>query len=146
MTHYSLKSFLRQAPNVLLQRHLTDRQVGEGVRWQGLAEENIEPIFEAIEAADEKTRQRIECEFHDTLDMGCKAGIEMLIEEGRERHHKVDLAEALGKMGSHLEAAYWTSLEHPDIFDVAKRFHHADTLPRWRKRIHLPDIEPSTDN
>lgn len=137
---YSLKSFLRQAPNDLLRRHLEGYGVGKDLPWARLTQGSIEPIYRAIEAQDEKVRQRIECEFYDIMKMANEAGVRMIIEEGRDRHHNVDLADRLHEMRSPLAVVFWTFLEHPVVFDVAKRLHHCSTLSRWRKRVIVPEV------
>lgn len=147
--NYSLKSFLRQAPKHLVRQHLLQRKVGADVPWDSLTQGQIEPIYLAIWDASEKTRRRIECEFYDVLEMADQAGVNAIIEEGQDHHHRnrlagVDLPDTLGSMDSHLEAVFWTFLNHRRLFDVAKHFHHASTLPRWRKRSDLPEIEPAT--
>ncbi len=60
-------------------------------------------------------------------------------------NHNLELAEVLGQMHDHLEGAFWTFLEHPRVFEVANRFHYADSLGRWRKRDNLPAVEAATD-
>ena len=64
---YSLKSFLRQAPNALLRRYLANQAVGLEVPWESLRETSIEPMVRAIEAADEQVRRRSECDFLEIL-------------------------------------------------------------------------------
>ena len=71
--------------------------------------------------------------------------MKIIIEEARDPHHQLDLAETLGQMDDHLERVFWTFLEHPHVFEVASRFHYADSLGRWRKRDNLPGSEAATD-
>lgn len=143
-SNYSLKSFLRQAPNELLRRHLDAHGVGRELPWAQLTQGSIEPIYREIEGHEEKVRQPIECAFHDIMKMANEAGVRMIIEEGRDRHHNLDLADRLGEMGSHLEAVFWTFLEHPKVFEVAKRLYHCSTLSRWRKRVIVPEVRVDT--
>ena len=142
---YSLKKFLRQAPNTLLERYLIERQVAADVPWQQLTKTGIDPVYRAIEAADEDVRRQIECDFVEIYAMADEGGVRTIIEEGRDPHHNLELANKLGEMESHLDCAFWTFLEHPPVFEVARRLHHADSQTRWRKRDDLPDTEPGTD-
>ncbi len=142
---YSLKSFLRRAPNDLLQRYLEGLGLDDGIGWQQLTETQVEPIYKAIEAASERVRVQIGCDFQEIHEMANAGGTQTLIDEGRDPHHQVPLAEPFEKMRSHTERAFWAFLDHPEVFKVAKRFRHADRL-RWRKRGDLPTVEPGTDD
>jgi len=51
---YSPRTFLRQVPNALLRRYLTVKQVGGDLLWDHLVENNIEPIYRAIETTEER--------------------------------------------------------------------------------------------
>jgi len=141
---YSLKTFLRRAPNYLLEPYLAGLGLGESMGWKQLGETDIEPVYRAIEAAGEKTQAQIGCDFQEVHEMANAGGTQMLIEEGRDRHHQVYLAEPFEEMRSHTERAFWAFLEHPKVFKVARRFRHADRL-RWRKRRDLPIGEPGAD-
>jgi hypothetical protein len=145
--HYSLKTFLRQAPNSLLQQYLARHGVGMTLKWQALTEKSVDRIARAIEEADEEVRRQIECGFQEVNGMADDRGVQTLIDEGRNRRHSIDLAPAFADMGGNVERAFWAFVEHRAVFDVAKWFQHADELSRrqWRKRKDVPDAEPSTD-
>lgn len=144
---YHLKSFLRQAPNALLQRYFDERQACGDVPWRKLRKIDVALIFEAIENLPEEARRRAEQEFHDIFSMADEGGVKTLVDEARDPHHNADIAEDVRAMGSHVERAFWVFLEYPAVFQVAKRFQHADGLSRWRKRDHLPvtDADISSD-
>ena len=59
---YSLKTFLRQAPNALLRRYLEAHGVGKTLKWRSLAEKSVDRIARAIEEAHEEVRRGIEAE------------------------------------------------------------------------------------
>ena len=66
---YHLKLFLRQAPNVLLQRYFDGRQECGEVPWSKLKGTAVDPIFEAIENLPEQARRQVEQNFHDIFSM-----------------------------------------------------------------------------
>lgn len=142
---YSLKSFLRRASNALLKRYLAEQAIAVDVPWDHLGEREIEQVFAKIEGAPEKTRRRIDRDFREIDEMADEGGVKTLVEEARDPHNELDLTEAFGGMDSHLERVLWTFLEHPKVFDVARRFHYADSLGRWRKRDQLPPAEPAIE-
>lgn len=142
---YSLKSFLRQAPNTLLQRYLALRGVATDLPWNALKESDVDLVLRVINGSPESVRREVEADFRDVYRVADEGGAKTIIEEGRHPHHGVELAEVLGGMGSHMERALWAFLEHPRVFEVARRFHYADSLTRWRKRVDLPPAEAATD-
>ncbi|MCE5216053.1 hypothetical protein LLH03_03375 [bacterium] len=142
---YSLRTFLRKAPNALLQSYLTER-LGIEIPWHRLSETSVDEIITAIENAPEASRRQAENAFRDIHDMADGNGRRLFIEEGRDSHHNVELADILDAKSGHLECAFWVFLTHPAIFNVARRFHEADALPRPRKRDRLPSAEPNTDS
>ena len=76
--------------------------------------------------------------------MADAGGVKTIIDEARDPHHNLELAEVLGQMDGHLESVFWTFLEHLRVFEVASRFHYSDSLGRWRKRDNLPPTEAAT--
>ena len=50
--------------------------------------------------------------------------------------------EQLASLANHGERAMTTFLDHPACWRRATRFFHADALPAWRKRTHLPHTCP----
>lgn len=140
---YSLKAFLKKAPNHLLKRYLTD-DLDLKIPWHKLSEASADEINKVIQSATEETRQKIEQDFREIHDMADESGHRLFIEEGRNPHHNVELADVLDGMTGHLECAFYVFLEHPKVFYVASRFHEAEKLPRPRKRDRLPKAEPGT--
>lgn len=140
---FSPKSFLRQASNKLIRRYLEPLGVGSQISWEMLREVDIEPVFEAIGAASDKTQTRIETDFRDIDALADWGGRQTLIDEGR--FHNIDLAPFFADMNSDLDCSLWTLLEHPRVFLVAKRFDYADNLT-FEKRAGLPDVEMQPSN
>ncbi|MBM3499443.1 MAG: hypothetical protein FJX74_12320 [Armatimonadetes bacterium] len=142
---YHLKAFLREAPGELLGRYLGERGIGTEIDWGKPSAENAEAACEAISAAPTPLRREVECHFREVAGMADEGGVTALVEEGKHPYHNVDLAEPFHPMRGHLERAFWACLEYPRLFEVARRLHDARSLTRWRKRDHLPAIDPSTD-
>jgi hypothetical protein len=143
--NYSLKTFLRVADKALLRRYLASKTIGEDLDWDSVTERKIEPVFDAIVGAPRALQADMDRDFREINDMDSEGARHTIIGEGA--FHELDLAETFQGMDSHLDAAFWTFLEHPRVFDVASQFTHADGLPgrSWRKRIDLPDGDPATD-
>jgi len=70
---YSLKTFIRRAPNELLCRYLDQHGVGNDVPWSQLKESGVEPVYRAIEEADERIRRQIDRDFREILGMADEA-------------------------------------------------------------------------
>ena len=142
---FSLKSFLRQAPNVLRRRYLKERGLGKGVGWSQLTERSVDRLTRAIEEAGEDVKTQIGCDFQQIHGMANEGGIQTLIKEGSNPNHNVNLAEPFGEMKNHYERAFRAFLEHPKIFQVAQQLYSADRRGSWRKQRDLPSTEPSTE-
>ncbi len=129
----------------MLRDYLAAKGIGLGLDWDSLGETKIDPIFDAIEAADERVQAQIDSDFRDILEMSTEGARKVIIEEGRFR--ELDLGKILAPMDDHLDAAFWTFMNHPEAFQVASQLYHADNLPSrsWRKRFDLPCKEPAID-
>jgi hypothetical protein len=144
--HYSTMSFLRQAPNRLLERYFTARGLAADVDWKQLRESDIRPIFNVLESQPEKERKAIETDFRHILSMADEGGTVALIDEGKKQDPPLDLANEFGEMGGHIERAFEVFLNHPQVFEVAQRIDYANGLT-FSKRKGLPELleEPNED-
>jgi hypothetical protein len=146
---YSPKSVLRHVPNSLLRQYLTQKGVGADLPWKHLAENNIEPIYRAIEAAEERVRRVVDWDFQCICELSDEGGVKTLVDEASDAHHDggLDLSGKVKEAANKLAFAFWVFLEYPKVFEVASQFHRADNLPgrSWRKRADLPSVEAATD-
>jgi hypothetical protein len=124
----------------LLKRYLDALQVGVDIKWDGLPEQDIEPVFKAIEASPESVRGECDADFREVFALADDGGVRTLIEEGHHPKHHIDLAPVFEPMGGPLECSFWTFLQHRNIFDVARRLDYADDL-HFEKRGYLPTVE-----
>lgn len=122
---YSPKGFLRRAPNKLLKRSLAAHDLATDIPWERLGETEIDPIFKAVDGAPESIRSQIDTDFRAIEALADEGGTGILIEEGRDPRHRVELAENLGQMDGHLAKAFWVFMQHPSVFEVASRFRGA---------------------
>lgn len=139
---YAPRQFLRQVQIEVLKEYFTRRKVLGGVEWDELREAEIEPIYDAWQALPEQTREEIEFEFRNVYGMATGNGVRAIIEEGH--FHGLDLTDDLNEQDGYVNKAFWTLLEHPDVFDVAQLMNRADHLNRkyLRKRKDIPKKEP----
>lgn len=142
---YSPKTFLRSAPKELLRIYLDRNGLEGNIDWDSVSERKIDSISQAIENADERIRASIDRDFRDINDLATEGGRKVIIDESD--WHGLNLAESLGAMEDHLDAAMYVFLNHPDVFEVASRFNFSDNLPNrsWRKRFDIPCDNIATD-
>ncbi len=143
--NYSPKVFLRQAPNELLRRYLSELGLDKSVPWDQVSDKHIDAVYKAIENLPEPDKQAIDRDFREIHAMADDGGMRVLLEEGQERHHNVNLSPVFDGMKSSLECAFWTFLEHPDVFRIARSFYYADNIGHWRKLFNLPNVPAATD-
>ncbi|MCD6216383.1 hypothetical protein J7L05_00810 [bacterium] len=143
---YSIKSFLRSAPNSLVIQYLERLGIDakEVKNNKNLSESKIEPLFETIEK-NENLRVRMDADFRNIEKLATEGGIKVIVEEAIIQN--TGITEVLSDMKGHHEAVLWTFLNHPKVFAVASRFYGADNLPNrsWRKIKYLPDAPSATD-
>lgn len=139
---YAPKLFLRQVQVVLLREYFTRRRELSHVDWDKLKETEVEPIYEAWQALPEQMIEAIERDFRAIHEMASTNGTRAIIEEGR--FHGLDLTTDLEALEGYLNKAFWTLIEHRQVFDVAQMLCRADHLNGrfWRKRKCLPKKEP----
>jgi hypothetical protein len=146
-THYSPKQFLRQVPNPLIKVFFDRRGELADLKWDGLEEMDVDPIFEAWQELPETSRNDVERWFRAIADLATTEGLQALVEEGQ--FHGVDLTAPLGKLKGLHEKAFWVYLNQERIFTSAGRLNRADHLNGryWKRRLLLaktPDISHPT--
>lgn len=139
---YAPRQFLRQIEIGLLREYFTRRKALDSVEWDKLKETEIESIHDAWQALPEQTREEIEFEFRNVHAMATGNGARAIIEEGR--FHGLDLTADLDAQDGYVNKAFWTLLEHRNVFDIAQLMNRADHLngKYWRKRKDVPKKEP----
>lgn len=141
-THFTPQQFLRQVPNSLLQAYFAKRNQLTDLPWDQFRETEVESIHEAILQLHESDRRAIGAEFRAVAEMGQRKAISTLMEVARDQG--VNLAEVCPAMSSTQETAFWTFLNHPDLFEEARAVAHWLQLPKrsMEKRNGLPTIAP----
>ena len=139
---YAPKQFLRQVRIELLREYFTRRKVLGSVEWDKLKETEIEPIYDTWQVLPEQMREEIEFEFRNVHGIATGNGARAIIEEGR--FHGLNLTADLDAQDGYVNKAFWTLLEHPNVFDIAQLMNRADHLNGryWRKRKNIPKTQP----
>ena len=81
--------------------------------------------------------------------MSCEKGFRAVIDEAEFQFADEEFTafvEHLSALPGHFERAMLTFLDFNSCWKGANRFHHADNLPYWRKRKHLPHKPAAVDN
>ena len=106
-------------------------------------------LFAAWMYLPEGQRNEMDAEFLDIFEMSCEKGSRAIVDEAefqlREGEYTT-FVEKLSALPSHYERAMVTFLDHGDFWKGATRFHHADTLPYWRKRKNFPHQAAAGDD
>lgn len=138
---YARKPFLLQAPNKLLQRYLTARNIGTDIVWEHQAEKKVDEIERAIEQAPDRIRSAVDGDFERINYLASEGGVRSLIMEGADPHHDggLDLTPLSLETSTCNSFAFQVFLDYPDVFIAAHDLHRAESvsLTRWRKRDDL---------
>ena len=148
--HYSTTAFFRQAQNALLERYFRARGLFSDLDFRAMKETKPGELLAEWQALPEDRRASIEAEFLEIFELSSEKGTRAILDEAfwhlREEAAEQDkFAEKLAALGSHTERAMVTFLDHPEYWNGATRFHHADMLPYWRKRKNLPRQPAAVD-
>ena len=143
--NYSPKTFLRQTPNKVLKEYFARRNVLADVDFDSLAETEIEPIAQALDALPEKERTEIEADFHQINEMACALGVWIIVEEAKFPTHGLDFSETFEQMKNHYERAFWVFLNHPMVFEIASELAYMDRAGGWRQRYVGEGLKPAVE-
>jgi hypothetical protein len=150
--HYSTKDFFRQMPNVLLKRFFQGHSVFDTLDFSALSETKPDVFFDLWLKLPEGQRNTMEAEFRDIFEMSCEKGFRAILDEALwHLSPEADplaystFVDKLAALANHFERVMVTFLDHQQFWKGATRFHHADSLPYWRKRKHLGHLAAAVD-
>ena len=149
--HYSIRDFFRQMPNGLLARYFHFRGVFGDLDFAAMKETQPDELFAAWLALDDIQRHEMDVELQDIAELSCEKGSLAIIDEaawhfGNDEDAHGTFVEQLAMLSNHFERAMTTFLDHHNFWKGATRFYHADSLPYWRKRTHLPPVPVAVDD
>ena len=147
--HYSIKDFFRQMPNALLARYFKTKGLLSDLDFATMKEGKPDELFAAWLDLPDKQRNAMDAEFREIFEMSCEKGFRAVIDEAEFQlpdEEFTAFVEKLSALPSHFERAMITFLDFNSSWKGANRFHHADTLPYWRKRKHLPHKPAAVDD
>ena len=93
----------------------------------------------------------MDAELRDISELSCEKGFRAIIDEAawhfaNDPEAHTAFVEQLATLANHFERAMTTFLDHHDFWKGATLFYHADSLPYWRKRTHLPRVQAAVDD
>ena len=102
-------------------------------------------------ALPDNQRKQLDAELLEIFEMCHEKGFKAIIDEiqWQLRNTPDDitiLVDKLADLPNHFERAILTFLDHNFCWRGATRFYHADSLPYWRKRKHLPHVPAAVDD
>ena len=106
-----------------------------------------EPQPDALWAAwltlDDTERRAMDTAFRDIAALSGEKGCRAILDDAAwyfatDPAAHTAFVEQLASLANHGERAMTTFLDHPACWRRATRFFHAEALPAWRERTHLP--------
>lgn len=149
--HYSIRDFFRQMPNALLARYFQSITLFDDLDFASMKETKPDALFEAWLNLPDVQRNQLDTEMLEIFGMCNEKGFLAILDEVRwQLRNNPDeippLVDSLSAMPNHFERAMIIFLDHNACWKGATRFHHADSLPYWRKRKNLPHVPAAIDN
>lgn len=148
--HFSTKDFFRQIPNSLLARYFGARELLGDLDFSALTETQPDELFAAWLTVPDALRHEMDAEFREIFDLSDEKGFRAIIDEAEwhlagDQHARAEFVDKLAVLSNHFERAMVTFLDHNQYWKGATLFHHADSLPYWRKRKNLPHEPAAVD-
>jgi hypothetical protein len=138
---YAPQTFLRVVPKPLLKQFFEQRGTKLAVEWDKLTEQDVAPIWEALQTLQGPERDKIEGVFRDVYDLACEDGVKAIIEGGRLGGK--ELAAAMADKDGPYHQAMWAFISEFDSFRTAMLLFQFDNLKYWCKRSGMPDEDPN---
>lgn len=140
MATYSLRTFLRQLSNELIDEFLRKHEGPEVQVSAEASEDSIDLFLQRLEALPKKNHRQAEFELRQVFDLGSEGGVKALIDEGRFKGK--DLVDELEPLDLP-DKAMRVLLSYPVVFRVASRIYEARRLSakHWHTR-NLPVVAP----
>lgn len=136
-------------PNALLARNLKTKGLFRELDFAAMKEGRPDALFAAWLDLPDKQRNAMDAEFREIFEMSCEKGFRAIIDEAEIQladEEFTAFVEKLSTLPSHFERAMINFLDFNSCWKGANRFHHADALPYWRKRKHLPHKPAAVDD
>lgn len=140
---YSIRTFLRQAPNDLIEQYLISRNIPHGVDFSALKPMQIDPLFDVVTGIeDAAVHAQVDRDFQAIFLLSFEGGIKTILDTGR--FAEIDLQPVFEKMKGHYAKAFYTFLNHYDLFLRAHKLARVEYLPTryWRKVLNLKPLFP----
>jgi hypothetical protein len=148
--HYSTRDFFRQMPNALLARYFHAHAVFGDLDFAAMTETQPDELFSAWLYLPDAQRNEMDAEFREIFELACEKGFRAIIDEAEWHLHdpaaRTSFVEKLAALSNHYERAMLTFLDHKPYWKGASLFYHADSLPYWRKRKNLPQVQAAVDD
>lgn len=133
MARYSLKSFLRETQNSLLQAFFKREGVLSDFKWISkdkddkvipLPETDVSGLAEAIEQIGGDDRAKLICKLRDITSLADENIISTMIEHGKKPRYGIKLAEEFSgnKVEGPFDRAMWVNLYHNDLYRYTLKF------------------------
>ena len=138
-------------PNDLLARYFHAHGVFDDLDFASMKETQPDELFTAWLDLPDTQRHEIDAECLDISELSCEKGCRAIIDEAawhfaNDPEARTAFVEQLASLSNHFERAMTTFLDHRRFWKGATHFYHADLLPYWRKRTHLPHVPTAVDD
>lgn len=133
---YSLKTFLRQTSNHMLERYFEKNNIELDFDFGIAKPRAIEPLFEEIIAHEKHNAANDD--FMRIHALRQDKATKIIVEEAE--HEGIDILNYFDNMKSGYDKALFTFMHYKDLFETAKSFVHIANLPKrsFRKERNVP--------
>ena len=143
-------TYLYLCTKALLARYFHARGVFAELDIAALPEPQPDALWAAWLTLDDTERHVMDAAFQDIAALSGEKGYRAILDDAAWQFASDPAAHAafveqLAALAHHGARAMTTFLDHPACWRRATRFFHAEALPAWRKRTHVPQVPAAVD-
>lgn len=132
---YNSLVVLEKTPNGLLKKFLSHFAVFSDLDWNGLKENDVEPIRHQIQQSQEVDRRLISVRLRQVHTLAESRGTKVLIAAASKQG--LEIKEQMAAKKNAYERAFWCLVEYPNLFDSEKVYAYTYSLPKASQETRI---------
>jgi len=132
---YDLRVDLEKTPNALLEKFFSKFPAFNDIDWNGLAENDTDPILQRLKESDEPERIRAGGMFRRAHSLSSPQGTTVLIAAARD--FGLEISDQLASLKNSHERAFWCLVNYDKLFDSPRVYAHTYSLPKTSRETRI---------
>jgi len=117
--NYNPKTFLRKAPNYLLQEYFHSKGLLKNLNITEMKETKIDPLYDAFAELPEDVQSKVHIDFKIINKLSNEGALKTIIREAKTKEINIDIIPIFDEMKGFIEKAFYTFLNFNKLFEEA---------------------------